>query len=133
MILHQNQVTATKETNTCTKHIPPPPVFRSMSAARDYGTHLSLTVSTRLGAGGSLCWAEVLPSGCELFQVLGNVVALHCVSSIWEYECMGGIVYTWWNRTSATGLSTLKLSFGIGTQFRNASGRLGGAGVLGHP
>ena len=46
---------------------------------------------------------------------------------------MGGIVYTWWNRTSATGLSTLKLSFGIGTQFRNASGRLGGAGVLGHP
>lgn len=103
-----------------------------MSAARDDGTHLSLTVSTSIGAGSSLCWTEICPSGYELLRVLGNVVALHCLSSFWEYEHMGGIVYTW-NRTSVTGLSTLKLSFGISTVFRNASGSLGGAGVLGHP
>ncbi len=103
-----------------------------MSAARDNGTHLRLTVSTSIGAGSSLCWAEICPSDCELLRVLGNVVALHCLFSFWEYECMGGIVCTW-NRTIVTGLSTLKLSFGIGTVFRNAIGSLGGAGVLGHP
>ena len=46
---------------------------------------------------------------------------------------MSGIVYTWWDLASITGLGTLKLSLSIGTVFKNASGVLGGAGVLGDP
>jgi len=72
-------------------------------------------------------------SDCELLDILGNVVALHRLSSFWEYECMGGIVYTWWNLASVTGLGALKLSLRIGTVFKNASGILLGVGVLGHP